>query len=282
MQKLKLFFRNAILILVALLNYQLGFGQFDIPEKPEKAIFVIDKAKLFKDYQNNYLEQKLNLYADSTSTQIVIATVKSLKGDDISLTATYWAQKWGVGDKNKDNGIFILVASEDRKIDISTGYGIEYRLTDLMTERILNRVILPEFKQGDYFSGLDKGTDAIITALSGEFKASKRNKKKKGIPIGGLILLLSTMVIVFILSLIAKHKKDNDDDYKGGRQSRGLSPFETIILSSGGRSHSGSPRSTGSFGGGGYSGGGFSGGGGGFSGGFGGGSFGGGGASGGW
>lgn len=282
MQKIKLFFQNTILILITLLSYQLSFGQFDIPDKPKKETSIYDTANILSKGQALYLEQKLINYSDSTSTQIVIVTEKTLKGDDISLTATNWAQKWGVGDKNKDNGIFILVASEDRKIDISTGYGIEYRLTDLMAERILNRVILPEFKQGDYFSGLDKGTDAIIAALNGEFKAPKRNKKKKGFPIGGLVLLLGTMFFVFILSLIAKHQKDDDDDYKGGRPSRGLSPFETIILSSGGRSHGSSTRGTGSFGGGGYSGGGFSGGGGGFSGGFGGGSFGGGGASGGW
>ena len=282
MQKTKPFSRYITLILIALFSSQLSFGQFDIPDKPEEETSVYDTAKILSKGQALYLEQKLINYADSTSTQIVIITEKTLKGDDISLTATNWAQKWGVGDKNKDNGIFILVASEDRKIDISTGYGIEYRLTDLMAERILNRVILPEFKQGDYFSGLDKGTDAIIAALNGEFKAPKRKKKEKGIPIGGLVLLLGTMFFVFILSLIAKHQKDDDDDYKGGRRSRGLSPFETIILSSGGRSHGGSSRGTGSFGGGGYSGGGFSGGGGGFSGGFGGGGFGGGGASGSW
>jgi len=278
MQKQKIFFRYTALILVALFTCQLGFGQFDIPGKPALETSVYDYSGILNQSQASYLEQKLIKYADSTSTQIVIATVKTLNGDDISLTATNWGQKWGIGDKDKDNGIFILVASEDRKIDISTGYGIEYILTDLMAERILNRVILPEFKRGDYFSGLDKGTDAIIAALSGEFKAPEKKKKDSGFH-AGLGLLLGTMFFVFILSLIAKRQKDDDDDYKGGRRSRGLSPFETIILSSGGRSYGGS---TGSFGGGGYSGGGFSGGGGGFSGGFGGGGFGGGGASGSW
>lgn len=278
MQIQKLFFRYTVLILITLFSSQIGFGQFNIPEKPDKETSLYDYAEILNIGQASFLEQKLIKYADSTSTQIVIATVKTLRGDDISLTATNWGQKWGVGQKGQDNGIFILVASEDRKIDISTGYGIEYRLTDLMAERILNHIILPEFKRGDYFSGLNKGTDAIILALNGEFKAPKISKKKDGFP-AGLSLLLGTMFFVFILSLIAKRQKDDDDDYKGGRRSRGLSPFETIILSSGGRSYGGS---TGSFGGGGYSGGGFSGGGGGFSGGFGGGGFGGGGASGGW
>ncbi len=278
MLKQNSFFRNVTILFIVLFNAQLGFSQFDIPEKPTPETSVYDYAGILSKGQASYLEQKLIKYADTTSTQIVIATVKTLNGDDISLTATNWGEKWGVGQKKEDNGIFILVASEDRKIDISTGYGIEYRLTDLMAERILNRVILPEFKQGDYFSGLDKGTDAMISALKGEFKAPQIQKKKDGFP-AGLTLLLGTMFFVFILSLIARGRKDDDDDYKGGKRSKGPSPFETIILSSGGRSYGGN---TGSFGGGGYSGsgGGFSGGG--FSGGFGGGSFGGGGASGGW
>lgn len=267
------FFRNIIILFIVLFNTQLGFAQFDIPKEPTLETSVYDYAAILNNNEANYLEQKLIKYADTTSTQIVIATVKTLNGNDISLVATNWAHKWKIGEAEEDNGIFILVASEDRKIDISTGYGIEYRLTDLMAERILNRIILPEFKQGDYFSGLDKGIDAIISALKGEFKAPKTRKKKDGFP-AGLTLLLGTMFFIFILSLIAKGRKDDDDDYKGGKRSRGLSPFETIILSSGGRSYGGS---TGSFGGGGYSGSG-----GGFSGGFGGGSFGGGGASGGW
>ena len=264
------FSQNITILFIVLLNTQLSFSQFDIPEKPTIETSVYDYAGILSQERASYLEQKLLKYADSTSTQIVIATVKTLNGDDISMTATNWGHKWGIGDKDKDNGIFILVVSEDRKIDISTGYGIEYRLTDLMAERILNRVILPEFKRGDYFSGLDKGTDAMIATLNGEFDAPR--KKKDGFP-AGLILLLGTMFFVFLLSLIARGRKDDDDNYNGGKRTRGFSPFETIILSSGGRSYGGS---TGGFGGGGFSGGD------GFSGGFGGGGFGGGGASGGW
>lgn len=264
--------KHLIIILVTALFSQLSYSQFTIPKLPNKnkQTSIYDSAKLLNSYEANYLEQKLIKYADSTSTQIVIATVPTLNGSDISLTATQWAHQWGVGQADKDNGIFILVASKDRQIDISTGYGIEYRLTDLMAERILNRIILPEFKRGDYFSGLHKGTDAIIAALNGEFKASgKREKDSEGFQ-NGLLILLGTMFFVILLSILSKGK-GNDDDYKGGKRSRTLTPFEMIILSSGGRSYGGS----GSFGGGGFSGGGFSGG-------FGGGGFGGGGASGSW
>lgn len=273
MYKQNSLFRYIITLFFAVFAYQLGFGQFNIPEKPNLETSVYDYANILSKGQASYLGQKLIKYADTTSTQIVIVAVKTLNGDDISLTATNWGHKWEVGQENKDNGIFILVASEDRKIDISTGYGIEYRLTDLMTERILNRVILPEFKQGDYFSGLDKGTDAIMTALNGEFEATDTYEKDNSGFHTGLVLLLGTMFFIIILSIIARGRKDDDDDYRGGKRSKNFSPFETIILSSGGKSYGGN---TGGFDSGGYSGG-FSGGGD-----FGGGSFGGGGASGSW
>ena len=262
-----------IIVALLLLMSNISLAQFKIPEKPSEETSVYDYANIFNNNEKAYLTQKLVKYADSTSTQIVIATVSTLNGDDISLTSANWGQKWGIGQKGKDNGILILVASEDRKIDISTGYGIEYRLTDLMAERILNRIILPEFKKGSYFNGLDKGTDAIISALNGEFKAPPKNNKQKD-ENTGIQLLIAVMFIVFILSIIAKGKKGNDDNYKGGKRSRGLSPLEMIILSSQGRSRGGN------FGSGGFGGGSF--GGGGFGGGFGGGGFGGGGASGGW
>lgn len=262
-----------IIYCMIILFSQYSFSQFTIPEKPSanKQTSVYDDAHVLNKSQINFLEQKLITYADSTSTQIVIATTKTLSGADISLTATKWAHEWGVGQADKDNGIFILVASQDRKIDISTGYGIEYRLTDLMAERILNRIILPEFKRGDYFSGLDKGSDAIIATLNGEFKNNAVTSDSIIESVKPFLPFIIFIIFWIILSVNKYQNMDDDDtdSFGGGRRGRGLSPAEMIILSRTGRS-------TGSFGGG------FSGGGGGFSGGFGGGGFGGGGASGSW
>jgi uncharacterized protein len=171
-----------LLAVVLLLFSHVSYAQFEIPVKPTEENSVYDYANIFNNTEEDYLKQKLVKYADSTSTQIVIASVKTLNGDDISLTAAKWGQKWGIGQKNEDNGVLILIASEDRKIDISTGYGIEYRLTDLMAERILNRIILPEFKKGNYFNGLNKGTDAIIATLNGEFKASEKTTTNQDLP----------------------------------------------------------------------------------------------------
>jgi uncharacterized protein len=235
------------------------WGQYDIPEKPpkEKQTSVYDEIGLLTPTQKKALEQKLLRYADSTSTQIVVVIISTTKGEDISLLGAKWGHKWGIGQKDKDNGILILLAKDDRKIDINTGYGIEYRITDLMAERIINRIMVPEFKKGNFYAGLDKGTDAIFKALNGEFTEDRDFAKKDAFNWFPIIVFL-----IFMLIIIFRNKNGG-----GG----GGTLADIIILSNMGR--------TGGFGG---SSGGGSFGGGGFGGGFGGGGFGGGGASGGW
>lgn len=242
-------------------------GQFTIPEKPKVETSLYDYINLLTPSQKNALETKLVRYADSTSTQIVIAIISSTKGEDISLLGAQWGQKWGIGQADEDNGILIILAKDDRHVDINTGYGIEYRITDLMAERIINRIMIPEFKAGSYYSGLDKGADAIFEALNGEFKEDRDFSEEKGFPIEPIIIL------IFIIIFIALSAKKNGGGGKNGGRKSGSSLLDFIILSNMGR--------TGGFGGG-SSGGGSFGGGGGFGGGFGGGGFGGGGASGSW
>ncbi len=232
-----------------------------LPAVPSKSIqeqhSVYDYAGLLQEQERKLLEQKLKKYFDSTSTQIVIATVNKVN-DDISLYATEWAHKWGIGGKENDNGVFLLVSKDDRKITIRTGYGVEHRLTDALSRRIIEEKIIPYFRQGNYYGGLNAGVDAIILALKGEYKNIKSNNKDEGIPLW--IIILFIIIIIILLSSANKNSG-------GGWHSSGGGP---IIFSSGGRSSWGG----GSFGGGSF--------GGGFSGGFGGGGFGGGGATGSW
>tara|TARA_R100000988_G_C3980684_1_gene156768 strand:+ start:151 stop:951 length:801 start_codon:yes stop_codon:yes gene_type:complete len=266
---LKQYFKYSLFlsVLVIVLSTNTSFAQFTIPPKPVKQsqqTSIYDGAKLFTTAQTNALEQKLNGYADSTSTQVVIATVQNLKGDDISLTGAKWAQEWGVGQAEKDNGIFILVSKEDRQIDINTGYGIEYRMTDRMTERIINRIIIPQFKQNNYYAGLDQGTDAIFQALAGEFEETR--DFNEGISLLKVIIIFIIFIVLMII--LRRRKKGGGNNGSSG----GSSLLDVIILSNMGRT--GGFGSSGGFGG--------FGSGGGFGGGFGGGGFGGGGASGSW
>ena len=253
---------NLLISLFVLLSF-VSFSQDNIPPVPKKQTSLYDYANMLNKNEKNTLEQKLIKYNDTTSTQIVVATIKSLNGNDIALFATNWAHKWEIGQKGEDNGVFLLIAKDDRKITIRIGYGVEHKLTDAYSKRIIEQVIKPEFKKGNFYKGLDKGTTYIIKALSGEFKGIPKSNKTKEIPVIFIIFII--IIIIIIISNI-----------KNGGRGRGYrnagSILETIILSNSGRS--------GGFGGG--FGGGSGGFGGGFSGGFGGGGFGGGGASGSW
>ena len=251
-------------MLLCFLFTQVSFAQYDIPEKPEFQTSVYDYAKVLSADEKAQLEEKLIRYSDSTSTQIVVITIESLKGEDIGILTPKWGQKWGIGGTAKnDNGVIILLAKAERKIWISAGYGLEDRLTAGIGGEITRNIIIPEFKAGSYYRGLDKGTDALFDVFKGKYKGERKQTKEKKFPVLPIII-----IVVIILMLISRNKNSGGNS---GNSSGGPSLLDVIILSSlaGGRG------SSGGFGGG-------SSGGGGFGGGFGGGGYSGGGSGGDW
>lgn len=254
-------------LLLVFLCTSLAWGQFTIPKKPAKETSVYDYIDLLPASQSKALEQKLIRYSDSTSTQIVVAIIGSTEGENINYLGAQWGQKWGIGQADKDNGILILLARNDRRIAINTGYGAEGSLTDFMSKRIIESVIIPEFKNGDYYGGLNKGVDAIFQVLTGEFQEDRTFGNNNGFSLEALLPFIIFLIVLIILT----RKNKNNRGGRGGGRNRGLDIWDMIILSNMGRSSG----SSGGFGGGGFGSGGFGGG-------FGGGGFGGGGASGGW
>ena len=268
-----------ILITLFLATPLIGLAQYNIPEKPKFQTSVYDdEIKLLSPSEKSSLEQKLIRYSDSTSTQIVIAIISSTNGEYINYLGAQWGEAWGIGQDDKDNGIFILLARDDRKINISTGKGVEHLLTDALSKRIINNDIIPYFKRNDYYGGLNRATDVIFEVMTGEYQGTRQAAQGE-FPIEVIVFLF----IIFIIFIIALSKtRGGGRGGNGGNRSDSRSILEAIILSNMGRGSYSRGNSSGGFGGGfgGSSGGGF--GGGGFGGGFGGGSFGGGGASGGW
>lgn len=255
--------KKTIIALLLIILSVAGFAQ-DFPAKPNK--LVNDYTGTLSADQIQHLEQKLVAFDDSTSIQVAIAILKSVGEYDINEYALELGRTWGVGTKGKDNGVMIVVALGDRKISIQTGYGVEGVLPDMYTRRIIDNEIKPYFKAGDYFKGLDAGTDAIISVTKGEYKNDKPKVSKGGK--GGSAVLIVIIIVILVVLLLRRGGGSG-----GGSQiigSRGVADvlFWSMLL--------GSSRGSG---GGGWGGG--SSGGGGF-GGFGGGSFGGGGSSGSW
>lgn len=257
-----------LFLLISLLSCYSMWAQFTIPSKPQSNMYVYDYVGLLNQQQKEHLQSKLFRYNDSTSTQIVIAIIDDLQGEDISMLGTKWAQEWGVGGKKEDNGIFILLQKDKRgpggQIDIATGYGIEYRMTDRMTKQVINRVVIPNFKQNRYFEGLDQATDNIIAILSGEFEGNKGADQN-----GSSLFPLLFMLFIILLIILSKRNSGKGGS-SGGKHQNGPSLLDMLILGSMGSS-SGNSYGRGGFGGGGFGGGSFGGG-----------SFGGGGASGRW
>jgi uncharacterized protein len=261
-------FSKTFWIVLVCMFTQIGLAQFTIPEKPSLQTSVYDYAKVLSDSEKQQLEEKLVRYSDSTSTQIVVVTIDNLKGEDIGILAPKWGHEWGVGQAKEDNGVFILLSKEDRKIWIAPGYGVEDKLIAGTTGEIVRNVIVPEFKAGSYYNGLDKGADAIFDVLKGKYKGSRKNGLKNGVS-PFVILLVLFVIVLIIVSSVKGNGKGNG---RGGGMMRSPSLLDIIVLSSLGRN------SGGGFGGG-FGG---SSGGGGFGGGFGGGGFSGGGAGGSW
>lgn len=250
-------------------------GSFaQLPSRPDPPKLVNDFAGILSESERNQLEQQLVAYNDSTSTQITIVTMNDLQGYEIKDMAQRIGQSWGVGQKGTDNGLIVLIkpktANEKGDVAIQTGYGLEDVITDAASRRIIEKEMIPRFRQEDYAGGITAGVKVISDLLMGKYKAAAytNQPQKKG---GGFIFIIIFLIFIAI-ALFGKNKGNN---HTIGRRDGGL-PFWLLLSmlgSSGGRSSGGW---------GGFSGGSGGFGGGGSFGGFGGGSFGGGGASGSW
>ena len=235
-----------------------------IPSRTSPPRLVNDYTRTLTPEQVQALEQKLVAYDDSTSNQVAVVIMNSTGDYPIEDVALGIIRTWGVGGKEHSNGVVILVAKDDHKIRIEVGYGLEGAIPDVTAKSIIDNDLTPNFKEGNFYRGIDDATDDIIKAAAGEYKApAGYHKKGKGLPIGALIIFLIILFTIF----------GSRGGRNGGMMSRrGYGGFGTGWII-------GSMLGGGGSGGGGWSGGG--GGGGGF-GGFGGGGGGGGGASGGW
>lgn len=237
------------------------------PEKSDH--LVTDYTHTLSTEQAGHLEKKLVAFDDSTSTQIAVVIIRSLEGYEIADYGVRLAQKWGIGHKKKNNGILLLVSLGDRKVTIETGYGVEGALPDAIARRIIENEIKPNFKQDNYYQGLEQGTDAIIAYTKGEYKNDSIQKGGSAHGGRGLFLVILVIIIIVIIARINRGGGNGGSQVIGGRGE--ASPLWWIFLGSilGGRGGS-----SGGWGGSSNDGGGF--------GGFGGGGFGGGGASGDW
>ena len=146
---------------------------------PSLGSHVNDYAGMMSQSARAKIEAQLRAFERSDSTQIVILTIPSLQGETLEDYAIKVAEAWKIGQKGKDNGVLVLVANKEHRMRIEVGRGLEGRLTDLTAGQIVDLVMKPGFKRGDFDGGFTAGVSAIIDATRGEFKAEKGQTPKK-------------------------------------------------------------------------------------------------------
>jgi uncharacterized protein len=264
-----------LLLFLALSLLSFGISaQEEFPARPEPQRLVNDFAGILSTQQTTALERKLDEFNRKTSTQIAVVIVKDIFGYEKGDYTFKLAEKWGIGQKGKNNGILIMVKpksdnGETGKVFIAVGYGLEGAVPDITARKtIISEEILPNFKVNDYYTGLDRATTVLMALTAGEFTADqydKRVEKKSALPGFGLLL------VIFVIFMLFNRNRAQTVGSHGSGGSL-LGSLWLLSMLGGGRGHGGG--SWNDFSGGGSSSGGF--------GGFGGGSFGGGGAGGEW
>ncbi|GAB3896266.1 hypothetical protein GCM10028803_13670 [Larkinella knui] len=250
-----------LILVFAVVSFQ-TYGQDDvIPERPNPPRLVNDFVGILSADERARLEEKLRVYNDSTSTQIVIVIAKSTDPYPIGDYSFQIGRKWGVGQKGQNNGLVLAWVPSTRKVFIATGYGLEGAIPDAIAKRIVSQIIVPRFKNEQWYAGLDEATTEIIRRASGEYKADPSDSGDDG---GGLIFFVIIFVVIIVIIWISRNRGGG-----GSNRNRGGGFFPVPFPTS---TFSGWGGSSGNWGGGGGGGSSF--------GGFGGGSFGGGGAGG--
>ncbi len=176
-----------------------AFGD-DFPAR--SSTIVTDYTNTLSSEEKQALENILVDFNDSTSSQVAIVMMSSVGNYDISDYAVQLYNKWGIGQREENNGILILVVKDDRKVFITTGYGMEGVLPDALCKRIVNNDILPNFKTGNYYEGLFDAVNSIMSIVKGEFTAEEYMKGRKEKTPWFVLLMAVVIFSIIILSKI--------------------------------------------------------------------------------
>ncbi|WP_035685651.1 TPM domain-containing protein [Avibacterium paragallinarum] len=230
--------KSAVVFL--LIFFSLTANAVNFPPPPNPFHYVNDYTNTLMPSEKQLLENKLIAYSKETSSQIAVVLIPSTGNYGIAQYSFELGDKWGIGRKQLNNGVLMLIAVKDRKIFIATGQGLEGALPDAFLSQIIRNVITPAFKKGQYMLGIDRGLDYIIAASKGEYKAAKQDGEGMAqyIP----LLMIAAFVLIVLLGEL------------GGRRTPYISPASPSRTSTFNRRNGGGGFS--GFGGGGFGGGG--------------------------
>jgi uncharacterized protein len=223
--------------------YSVGFAQ---PQIPKLKMWATDLTNTLSQTELSDLNVRLKSYQDTSSNQIVVLMIPSLEGYPIEMLAEETATKNKIGTEKNDNGILLLIAKDDRELRLEVGYGLEGAVPDAIASSIIRNVIRPQFRDNDYYLGINEGINSIIAAIGGEYKAEDADDD------GGFPFIFIIIIIIIAFSFMRGGGPFVPGGvYRTGTHSRGWSSGSS---SWGGSSGGGFSGGGGSFGGGGASG----------------------------
>ncbi len=239
-----------------LLGWALGLSLLAVPASaqtfPKLTGRVVDQADIIPAAEEANLNIQLEQLEKTTGHQLVVATVTDLEGNDISDYGYKLGRAWGIGSKDNNDGVVFLIAPNERRMNISVGYGLEPILTDALSGRIIRDDVTPKFKEGDYPGGIQAGVNAIAqqiqlppeeaAARAAAADAAERDRADDG-DIGGLVFIGFIVFFFFILPMLSalggrgkRHRRNRpwggapiiiwgDNDWGGGGGSSGGSSW---------------------------------------------------------
>ena len=209
-------FSLCVLLLTVFASVAVAF-----PAKPQPPRLVNDLAGIFTEKQVSELESKLVAVDDTTSNQIMVLTVSDLEGYEPAEYATRIGIDWGVGSKDFNNGVVLLVKPKTPdsggKVSIQVGYGLEGAIPDAYCKRIIEQQLIPHFKEDDYFGGVNAAVDKLIALATGEISAHGDDSDEEGL---GFISFLVIFMLIVVVVLSFRNKKKGKGGGSGTR-SRG-------------------------------------------------------------
>lgn len=194
----------SLLFFLCVLHFTFHILHCNAMDVPPLKGYVNDYANIISPSAKAKIEAELKSFEQSDSTQVVILTIPSLQGEALEDFSIKVAETWRIGQKGKDNGIILLVALKERKTRIEVGRGLEGRLTDLMAGRIIDLVINPRFKRGDFDGGFVAGISSLIDGTRGEFKVVDKPLKARERHVPIPTLLIFGGVALFVLGSFSR------------------------------------------------------------------------------
>lgn len=188
---------TTVLMLAAIANSQFSHAQ----NFPELTGRVVDQAQLLDQAQESSLSAQLEAHEAQTSNQIVVVTVSELEGYAIADYANQLGRAWQIGTAENNNGVLLLVAPANRKVRIEVGYGLEGALTDSLSSVIIQREILPAFRDNDYALGISKGVSAILQAVEGEYSVPTTTSGNSGSMTSGAFDHLIPLIFIAMVAI---------------------------------------------------------------------------------